>query len=598
MPFCTKCGHKLSDEDRFCFGCGFAVSPPTETIKVEQVTPSQATENSAESQVIDNTGAARAKELDYSISYLPDRKTLFEDGMLLLTSNDLILYSSDEKDELKRIPISIIEDCSYSMISRGLVVKKRVNEEENFVEYLDQRRKEVTNLEQEISNLKDQIREGDKEEIQKVKVKLTELEKELVERRNEIKKLEDHPTEARLKQQELADIQKEVFRLPKDFSSDHSSKDEYKIWEYAVKRRINGLSKLKIETYPYDAIVRIQGETVGTTPLTVELPLSDEAILRGKYHVDVLKEGYEGVSFDISADFDKAFKKDIELKERKLADKTADEFINSLLKNLPDRSVDLTEYLVEREILGTEELLLLTKDTLLVMSKDKKQRLFEIPYGTIKEVKYDKGFLGNKSVKITYNEKDFKDESFEVWIDDKDGKLSSSEVKQYSESLVEFLTKRMKESDIITTPLHRRSSDYYKITEEDIKNNFRRFEPYEFEELIGKLFSAKGYKVEVTKKSGDYGVDVLAKAGHDIVAIQVKHWKLPVGGPDVHKTLGSMLTYGANRALVVTTSDFTNQAYEIANTTPVELWNGERVREEFRNHLLNAIKHSRDFENN
>ncbi len=71
-----------------------------------------------------------------------------------------------------------------------------------------------------------------------------------------------------------------------------------------------------------------------------------------------------------------------------------------------------------------------------------------------------------------------------------------------------------------------------------------------------------------------------------------------MGGPDVHKTLGSMITFGATRAMVVTSSDFTNQAYEIQKMgAPIELWNGSRLREEFRQYLLDAINEARKNEN-
>lgn len=524
---------------------------------------------------------------EYSGSYSIDRKTLFEDGTLVLTSTDLILYSSDEKDELKRIPLSIIDECSYSMLSRGLVIKKRVNAKEKFDEHLSQLRNKKLELDAEIEDLKQEIIDSDKEEREQLKEKLSKLKSELGEIDVEVKELESNPAKIETKERELADIQKEVFRLPKNYSGEHSSKDEYKIWEYAIKRRMEGLSTLKIETSPYDAIVRINNELVGTTPLTIELPLLDGAILNDEYNVELLKERYENASFAIPTDRNKIFKKSIELKVRKNPDDANDEFIKSLRTNLPDRSVDLSYYLIEREIMGTNELLLLTKDTLLVMSKDKTRYLFEIPYGSIKEVNYGKGFFGNKSVRIVYNEKDFKDEYFEVWVDSKDGKLSATEVKRYSESLVEYLTRKMKESNVTTAPMHKRAKEHYIITEKDLQNNFRRFEPYEFEELIGRLFAAKGYQVEVTQKSGDFGVDVIARAGHDVVAIQVKHWEASVGGPDVHKTLGSMITYNANRALVITTSDFTNQAYEIQKRgAPVVLWNGERVKEEFRKAFL------------
>lgn len=226
------------------------------------------------------------------------------------------------------------------------------------------------------------------------------------------------------------------------------------------------------------------------------------------------------------------------------------------------------------------------------------QCLFEIPYGSINEAKYDKGLLrGSKAVKIDYNERHFRNLIFDFWIEDEEGKISSSELKQRSESLSEILNRKRKESKVIDIPNRIRAPNYFIVTESDINNNFSRFEPFEFERLVAKLFEKKGYKATVTQERGDFGVDILAEAGKEKIAIQVKHWQASVGGPDVHKTLGSMITFGANRAMVVTSSDFTNQAYEIQKRgAPVELWNGSRLRDEFRQYLLDAINKAKNYQ--
>ena len=252
-------------------------------------------------------------------------------------------------------------------------------------------------------------------------------------------------------------------------------------------------------------------------------------------------------------------------------------------------------YKVEREIEGQNEILLLTSDEILGLTKDREKCLFEIPYGSINDARYDKGFLrGSKAVKINYNEKHFRNLEFNFWIDDDDGKISPSELRQRSESLAEILNRKRKESKVLDIPNRIRSPNYFIVTEKDIANNFSRFEPFEFERLVAKLFERKGYKTTVTQERSDFGVDVLAEAGNDKIAIQVKHWQASVGGPDVHKTVGSMMTFGANRAMVVTSSDFTNQAYEIQRRgTPVELWNGRRLQDEFRQYLLDSISEAR-----
>ena len=608
MPFCPKCGHQVDGGHKFCYKCGAQM--PAIKSEVQHKSEEQTTELKKEIPVpvIDPKKSLST----YSI----DRKILFDDGMLTLTSSDLILSSSDEKDELKRIPLSIIENCSYSMLSRGLVVKRRANVEENLVSYLAQLEDDIEDFQKglnvldekieekydEIEDLEKEVKKAEYQEdaeelenqmdnlenkIEQHEKEKSDLEEKIEKTKTEKNSLESDNKKVKDKENELADIEKEVFKLPKDFSADHSTKDEYKLWGYAVNRRIEGPSKLKVTTEPYDAIVTINEEVVGTTPLVIELPMNDKAILDGKYPVEVLKEGYEVEAFNVSTDYGKAFLKEFGLKEQKEPDVEIEKEIRSMRKLLPDRSIDLSTYDIEKEFVGQNEALLLCENTLMILDKKKANHLYEIPFGMIQSAKYHKGFLGDKSVEISFKEKEFGEQSFKIWLDDKGGTISDAEIKQYSESLVENLKRKMKLSKTIVVPRHTHAKEFYSVTERDITNNFKRFNPEDFEHLIAKLFNAKGYKTQVTQYQGDFGVDVIAESGSQKAVIQVKHWKNNVGSPDVQKTLGSMFKYGANQAIVITSSDFTNQAYETMDgNTPLELWNGEKVQQEISEYLV------------
>ncbi|MDE1829721.1 MAG: restriction endonuclease [Thaumarchaeota archaeon] len=617
MVFCTNCGNKLADEHRFCSKCGTAMDPSTEHEDVNNSPDHNTSPNlddspiddgfeipSMSSSVIAGSDETQIQEKSYEYnsnepySYAIDRKTLFSDGLLVLSSQDLILYTSDERDELKRIPLSSIESASFNMLWKNLEVKRRINEEENFVRYIESRKNKLTQLNDEFANQNFKLRNTRvRNDRALIKNKMAGIYNEISTISEEIRQLDTDPTKIHFRKRKEADIKKETFKLPKDFSSNHDIKSECKIWAYAINRRISGIPKMKIETHPYSAIVKINGQIVGTTPIVTELPLFDEAVLNGKYDIEVIKENHKKEQFQVATKLGKgSFLKQIELKKLDKPDITFDEYVQSLRGKLPDRSIDLTSYSTEREIEGLGEVLVLTRETLLVLSKDRQEYLFEIPYGSVNEAKYDDRFLrGNKAIRINYNERGFGEQFFEFWIDDKNGEVSKSEIKHRSESLVELLNRKRKECDLTDYPKLVRAQKYFVITPNDLQNNFQRFEPFEFERLVGKLFEKKGYKVEVTKKTGDLGVDLLARAANDTIAIQVKHWQASVGGPDVHKTLGSMFTYGANRAMVVTTSDFTKQAYEIQRRgAPVDLWNGAKLREEFRQHLLDAINYSRE----
>ncbi|WP_018948724.1 restriction endonuclease [Thioalkalivibrio sp. ALMg11] len=109
-----------------------------------------------------------------------------------------------------------------------------------------------------------------------------------------------------------------------------------------------------------------------------------------------------------------------------------------------------------------------------------------------------------------------------------------------------------------------------------IESNYSVMDPYEFERFVSAVFDAAGYETEITAKGGDFGVDVLAFNDADRIAIQVKRYNAGanIGARDIQAILGAMQykEYRANKAIVVTTSDFTVQAKEQADGAPVELW--------------------------
>ena len=64
------------------------------------------------------------------------------------------------------------------------------------------------------------------------------------------------------------------------------------------------------------------------------------------------------------------------------------------------------------------------------------------------------------------------------------------------------------------------------ISESDMQNNFSDISWREMEELVGELFRRKGYSVQVTQASSDYGIDVWAIKDEMVTGIQVKKWKM------------------------------------------------------------------------
>lgn len=101
-----------------------------------------------------------------------------------------------------------------------------------------------------------------------------------------------------------------------------------------------------------------------------------------------------------------------------------------------------------------------------------------------------------------------------------------------------------------------------------------KLSPYEFEEWIASYFSNHGSKAFVTKRSGDYGIDVIVYYQNKKIGIQAKKYAQPVGIKAVQEAYAGQKFYDCDSAWIVTTaSNFTNQAIELAEKTGIELFN-------------------------
>jgi len=123
--------------------------------------------------------------------------------------------------------------------------------------------------------------------------------------------------------------------------------------------------------------------------------------------------------------------------------------------------------------------------------------------------------------------------------------------------------------------------DKWKKLYAGLTSDFMDRSPHEFEDFIAELFTRMDYSTERTPLTSDYGADVIAKKGKEVIAIQVKRNKPgnDVGVKDVNQVLGSMYRYKADKAIVITTSDFTSAARKLATTAPVNLWNRTKLYE-------------------
>ena len=96
---------------------------------------------------------------------------------------------------------------------------------------------------------------------------------------------------------------------------------------------------------------------------------------------------------------------------------------------------------------------------------------------------------------------------------------------------------------------------------------------HDFEYFCADLLRKDGFsEVNVTRGSGDQGVDILATKGGIKYAIQCKNYSSAVGNKPVQEVSAGRIFYNCHVGVVLTNSTFTQGAISLANATGVLLW--------------------------
>ena len=118
-------------------------------------------------------------------------------------------------------------------------------------------------------------------------------------------------------------------------------------------------------------------------------------------------------------------------------------------------------------------------------------------------------------------------------------------------------------------------------------DEFEDMEGHDFEYYCADLLKQKGFiEVEVTKGSGDYGIDILAEKDGVTYAIQCKCYGTPVGVKAIQEAYAGKDYYDRMVGAVLTNQYFTTPAVEAARKLKLLLWDrgylDEMLEEESR----------------
>jgi HJR/Mrr/RecB family endonuclease len=99
-----------------------------------------------------------------------------------------------------------------------------------------------------------------------------------------------------------------------------------------------------------------------------------------------------------------------------------------------------------------------------------------------------------------------------------------------------------------------------------INFDWRSLRDTPFEDFLQEVFETLGYTVETTKASGDQGIDLIVHGRGRKIGVQAKGYSGNVGNHSVMEAHAGMGYYRCDSCMVVTNSDFTRHAKELAHS--------------------------------
>jgi hypothetical protein len=91
------------------------------------------------------------------------------------------------------------------------------------------------------------------------------------------------------------------------------------------------------------------------------------------------------------------------------------------------------------------------------------------------------------------------------------------------------------------------------------------------EKVIAELYKKMGYSVQMTKASGDEGIDLILSKKDETIVVQCKGHEKPIGVGVARDIYGSMMHFGANKAILVCPAGFTKGVVQFMTNKPIQL---------------------------
>jgi restriction system protein len=102
----------------------------------------------------------------------------------------------------------------------------------------------------------------------------------------------------------------------------------------------------------------------------------------------------------------------------------------------------------------------------------------------------------------------------------------------------------------------------------------------DFEVYLAYLLPKQGYKIiSLTRRSGDFGVDLIVSKNNKRIAVQAKRYSKSVGPAAIQQAVAGMAYYKCAGSMVITNSTFTPAAQSLARSNACELVDAVKLGE-------------------
>jgi len=142
----------------------------------------------------------------------------------------------------------------------------------------------------------------------------------------------------------------------------------------------------------------------------------------------------------------------------------------------------------------------------------------------------------------------------------------------FADTLNEILSRKKHNNFVnkLKTPISKK-----KYTLQDVDS----MDGQEFEKFLAEMFSKKGFETEITKATGDQGIDVIISKNGSRIGIQAKCYSGTVGNSAIQEVFAGKSYYRLDKVMVVTNRLFTDSAQQLARVNSVILWDRNILKE-------------------